>query len=219
MKDIISLVLEKLARLSEEIEIRRGRVVVLNDLAVILWGILKPIEEIRILISHEDPGEITHHVAMVLGLSPYMEDIYKSIKITGLAVLNPVTLPIFIVETPRSVIDEEVLRDPISFNNGNAIIRIPSLEPLIVKMLSIGKYPYTSYAYTLLITYSGEINARRLRLLLEKAGIKPDLIAHNINKYLELSQIFPELSGNRRLARQLLQRLQMENNKPVNSGK
>ncbi len=186
------IVLEKLSMITSEVEARGGKVVVLNDVVLPLYGLVKTIDEIRILVYHEDIGEAVYHVLNILGLTPYINDVVKSIKYLGIAVINPVVIPMTIIETPRKEIDKAIMLDNEVVELDNYRIRIPRIEDFIVKMLTIGKYPYTLYAYTLLASWINEIDLGKVEEKASKNSIDVSKIINTIKDIVEVAKIFPE---------------------------
>ncbi len=203
--DLVDIVITRLKRISEEIEARNGKVVLLNDVAIATYGIIKPMEENRLLVAYENIDEIVYHVSRILGVSLHSEDIYRSLKTLGIAVINPVTMPLFIVELPRSQIDREIMDNENIVVSSIGALRIPTLEYLIAKMLSLGRYPYTLYGYTLLISHLESIDVARIRKALTQAGIKN--ISQSIKKFVEIADVFPELGIKTKLLRKFIEEL------------
>ncbi len=207
MESLVGLVLRRITRISDELGIRGARVIVLNDLVINLWGLIKPISENRLLVRHDDTWEVADIVSTLLGLPAYKADIYKSLEQAGIAIVNPITIPLIIIELPRTTLDMEVIDKAASFKTRYGKINVPRLEELIVKMLSIGKYPYTMYAYTLLIGYADILNTNRFKQLCEKSNINTERIRKVLSYYTKLASIFPELRSNIEEIRVLIKKL------------
>ncbi len=200
---ISSIVLDKISKLTEDVEARNGRIIVLNDPALLFYGLPKPFEEVRILVSG-NIDEIVYHVAENLGLKPYINDITKSINVAGIAVLNPIALPITIIEKPRSEIDRDIVENNRRIEIDNYRFNIPYLEDLITKLLHLGSYPYTAYAYTLLIVNASEIDWEKLYGKLRLNHINIGKIRENIAKIIGVLNIFPELTNTIEAARKAI---------------
>lgn len=203
--DLVDLVINRLKRITEEIETRNGKVVLLNDVATTVYGIIKPMEENRLLVTHENIDEIVYQLSRILGVMLHSGDIHRSLKTLGIAVINPVTMPLFIIELPRSQIDKEIVDKENILVDSIGALRIPTLEYLIAKMLSLGRYPYTLYGYTLLISHLEIIDTTKLRKALKQAGIKN--ISQSIEKFVEIAGIFPELGTKSKLIRRFIEEL------------
>lgn len=189
------LMLEKISNITNELEIRGIRSVVLNDLAISLYGIIKPVDEIRILVEGKELDTIAYVVAKELGMSIYQRDIYNSLRTLGKAVINPVLIPLTILEITRSPIDTGILVNRIRFTYKELYIYVPQIEYLICKLLTYNAYPYNIYAYALMIVHKEIIDQGVIKRLLKDTNIDLDKIMENISRIKSIIELFPELSN------------------------
>ncbi|ADI32182.1 hypothetical protein [Staphylothermus hellenicus] len=187
-------IMEKVSRIIDELEIRNIKSAVLNDLAISLYGLIKPIDEIRILVENKELDSVAYVIARELGMSIYQKDIYNSLKTLGKAVVNPVFLPLTILEIAQTPLDIELLANRIKFAYEKIQINVPRLEHLVCKLLSYNAYPYNIYAFTLIITHKEIIDLDIVKKLLKNIGIEPDNIMKYILKIKSLIELFPELN-------------------------
>jgi hypothetical protein len=183
-----SYILDKIDRLRNSFEECGDKIVVLNDPAIIAWGIVKSITEVRIIMETGDLRLAAGTLANILGLKSYTSDIYKSLTTIGIATLNPPLTPMFIVEIPKTRIDHDLIESAVKYRFVRYTIPISGLEPLIAKLLHIGGYPYLVYAYTLLYTYKDKVKPNSL---IEKyPEIKGKLDLRVIEKVEKLIEVF-----------------------------
>lgn len=192
-RDYASFVLDKVSMIIEEHLARGLKVVVLNDIASILYGLVKPIGEIRLLVDGKDLYTTTYIVSSVLGMSAYEKDILVSLNKLGIAVLNPVFVPLTIIETPRKDIDQITLEEPNDLVVDGYRIVLPRIEYYIAKLFSYGAYPYNTYALIHLMTYADLIESEKIRKALKKTGIDPRFLVKDLKSIEKLISIFPEL--------------------------
>jgi hypothetical protein len=185
-------IFKKLARLIDELSIRGIHVCILNDPAITLYGIIKSIDEIRVLIENKDLDTIAYIVSKELGMSIYEKDISRSLKSIGKAVLNPVFIPLTIVETANSELDKLLLENILEFKYEDIWLNIPRIEYLIAKLLAYNAYPYNLYAYTLLLSHREIIDQELLKNILHLININYDDIEQVMNKAKRFIDTFPE---------------------------
>jgi hypothetical protein len=187
-----SYIFKKISRITDELSIRGINSSVLNDPAVILYGIIKSIDEIRILVEDKDIDTIAYIVGRELGMSIYERDISSSLKSIGKAVLNPVFIPLTIIETTSSELDKLLLENTIEFKHDNIWFNIPRIEYLIAKLLTYNAYPYNLYAYTLLLSHREITDQKLLEKIFHLANISYDNIRQVISKAEKFIDTFPE---------------------------
>lgn len=200
--DYASHIIFRISRLAEEIKEYGGRFVVLNDIATALYGLVKPVSEIRILVDGIDDERLADIVVNGLGMTGYKDDILRSLKIINKAILNTLFIPITIVEKPRKPVDRVILEEHIEFVYNEIEINLPRIEYLIAKLLDIGEYPYIVDATALLLAHIDVINTG---ILMKYADLSPlmDLL-RNIR---EFTSIFPELNKQRDKISDLMEKI------------
>ncbi len=188
-----SFIISKISTIIEEHLARELKIVVLNDLASILYGLVKPVGEIRLLVDGKDLYTTTYIVSSVLGMGAYEKDILGSLKKLGVAVLNPVLLPLTIIETPRKNIDYVLLREPNDLVIEGYRIVLPKIEYYIAKLFSYGVYPYNVYALIHLLAYADVINAEEFKVAFRESSIDPKTVIKDLKNIEKLVSVFPEL--------------------------
>lgn len=193
-RNYASFILGKVSLIIEEHLARELKIMILNDLASILYGLVKPVGEIRLLVDGKDLYTTTYIVSNVLGMSAYEKDILGSLNKLGIAVLNPVLVPLTIIETPRKDIDHMLLDEPNDLVIDGYRIILPRIEYYIAKLFSYGAYPYNIYALIHLIAYTDLIEPEKFRKAFEKTGIDPKTVIKDLKNIGRLISVFPELN-------------------------
>lgn len=183
----------RVSNIMDELEVRGVESVILSDLAVSLYGIIKPISEVRLLVENKDPDTVAYAVSKELGMGIYQKDILNSLKTIGKAVLNPVFIPLTIIEVAKTSLDKELLVNRIIFAHGEFRLKVPRIEYLVAKLLEYNSYPYNIYAYTLIIVHEKIIDFRIFNKLLKDINIDPERIKDKISKIASITSLFPEL--------------------------
>jgi len=188
--------------LTEEIRKAGGNAVVLNDIATIMYGLIKPVAEIRILADGVDDDSLADIICYSLGMTMYREDILRNLKTINRAVLNPIFIPITIVEKPRKPLDKEILNGYLEFTYENITIYLPRIEYLIAKLIDIGGYPYIVDATTLLLGYIDIIDIDRIATYTDLSGLK-----FLLENAVDVIEVFPELEDKIRKIRDLIEKI------------
>ncbi len=187
-----SYIFKKISRITDELSIRGINSCILNDPAVILYGIIKSIDEVRVLVEYKEIDTIAYIVSKELSMSIYEKDILNSLRSIGKAVLNPVFIPVTIIETTSSELDRLLLGNTVEFKYDNIRFNIPQIEYLITKLLTYNAYPYNLYAYTLLLSHGEIIDRKLLKNLFNIINIDYNDIEQAINKAKGFIDTFPE---------------------------
>ncbi len=200
--DYASHIIFRISHLAKEIKEYGGRFVVLNDIATALYGLVKPVSEIRILVDGIEDERLADIVVNGLGMTGYKDDIFRSLKIINKAVLNPLFIPITIVEKPRKPVDRAILEEPIEFVDNEVGMNLPRIEYLIAKLLGIGEYPYIVDATALLLAHIDVINTNTL---MNYADLSP--IMDLLRNIREFTSIFPELNKHQNKISDLMEKI------------
>ncbi len=200
--DYASHIIFRISHLAKEIKEHGGRFVVLNDIATALYGLVKPISEIRILVDGIDDERLADIVVNGLGMTGYKDDILRSLKRINKAVLNPLFIPITIVEKPRKPVDRVILEEPIEFVDNEIEMNLPRIEYLIAKLLDIGGYPYMVDAAALLLAHIDVIDTD---ILMNYADLS--LLMDLLCNIREFTSIFPELNKQRDKISDLMEKI------------
>ncbi len=200
--DYASHIIFRISHLAKEIKEYGGRLVVLNDIATALYGLIKPVSEIRILVGDIEDERLAEIVVNGLGMTGYKDDILRSLNTIDRAVLNPLFIPITIVEKPRKPVDRVILEEPIEFVDNQIEMNLPRLEYLIVKLLDIGEYPYIVDASALLLAHIDLIN---IDVLMNYADLSP--IMDLLRNIREFTSIFPELNKHQSKISDLMEKI------------
>ncbi len=200
--DYASHIIFRISHLAKEIKEYGGRLVVLNDIATALYGLIKPVSEIRILVGDIEDERLAEIIVNGLGMTGYKDDILRSLNTIDRAVLNPLFIPITIVEKPRKPVDRVILEEPIEFVNNGVEINLPRLEYLIAKLLDIGEYPYIVDASALLLAHIDLIN---IDILMNYADLSP--IMDLLRNIREFTSIFPELNKHQSKISDLMEKI------------
>ncbi len=200
--DYASHIIFRISHLAKEIKEYGGRLVVLNDIATALYGLIKPVSEIRILVGDIEDERLAEIVVNGLGMTGYKDDILRSLNTIDRAVLNPLFIPITIVEKPRKPVDRVILKEPIEFVDNQIEMNLPRLEYLIAKLLDIGEYPYIVDASALLLAHIDLIN---IDVLMNYADLSP--IMDLLRNIREFTSIFPELNKHQSKISDLMEKI------------
>ncbi len=200
--DYASHIIFRISHLAKEIKEYGGRLVVLNDIATALYGLIKPVSEIRILVGDIEDERLAEIIVNGLGMTGYKDDILRSLNTIDRAVLNPLFIPITIVEKPRKPVDRVILEEPIEFVDNGIEINLPRLEYLIAKLLDIGEYPYIVDASALLLAHIDLIN---IDVLMNYADLSP--IMDLLRNIREFTSIFPELNKHQSKISDLMEKI------------
>ncbi len=79
--DYASHIIFRISHLGKEIKEYGGCFVVLNDIATALYGLVKPVSEIRILVDGIEDERLADILVNGLGMTGYKDDILRSLKI------------------------------------------------------------------------------------------------------------------------------------------
>ncbi len=200
--DYASHIIFRISHLAKEIKEYGGRLVVLNDIATALYGLIKPVSEIWILVGDIEDERLAEIVVNGLGMTGYKDDILRSLNTIDRAVLNPLFIPITIVEKPRKPVDRVILKEPIEFVDNQIEMNLPRLEYLIAKLLDIGEYPYIVDASALLLAHIDLIN---IDVLMNYADLSP--IMDLLRNIREFTSIFPELNKHQSKISDLMEKI------------
>ncbi|GEM_PF-1903739 len=200
--DYASHIIFRINNLTEEIRRSGGQTVILNDIATIMYGLIKPVAEIRILVDGVDYEKLADIICYSLGMNMFKEDILRNLKTINRAVLNPVFIPITIIEKPRKPLDKVILRDHVEFTYEGITLHLPRIEYLVAKLADIGGYPYIVDAASLLLGYADIIDADKIIQYTDLSRLK-----NLLEEAIEVIEIFPELENTIRKIRDLMEKI------------
>lgn len=163
---------------------------VLNDIATVLYGLVRPVEEVRYLISENNVENTLQAILEAHGVQEHYDEALRKLRDQGLIAVSTVFYPLVVIEVAIRRLDKEVLSNTQLVDLGEYRLCIPRLEHLIVKLLSMNLYPYTLYGYTLLFAW---LNTRKLDLKL-LAGLLKNTIVNVESVVRELVSLFEHLS-------------------------
>jgi len=164
---------------------------VLNDLASIVYGIPRLVNEIRILIPRDtDNKVVVNTLVEVLSMHRYRDSILEALEEKGSVALNPVTMPIVYVIKSTNNISNACLEKTLTIDIYGYMIRVPRLEEYIAYLYSLeGLYPYIVDAITLHIIHYDRIDYELLR----NYNIDIELICNIVKELEKLVNTFYEL--------------------------
>ncbi len=191
-------VFEIIGNITKKLEFRNIKSSILNDPSTILYGIIDVINETRIIVHSDDIqnkiDDIAYIVANELGMHHYIKNIADSLKDYGLSVLNPLFVPIIIVELAKNRIDHECINNTYKYIYNSKYIYVPKIEPLIAKLYNYHKYPYTQYSIALFILHQKRIDIKYLETLFKELGVEVNDFYSKVERTRDFFKIFPELS-------------------------
>jgi hypothetical protein len=165
---------------------------VLNDIATALYGLVKPLEELRYLVSAESAESVVYTILEAHGVSRHYSEVLERIREQGLVAVSTVFYPLLVIEVALKPLDREVLRSSRLVNVEEHELCMPGLEHLIAKLVSTKLYPYTLYGYTLLFTWlsSRSLDVKLLGELLRTSGVSVEEFVREIESMFEHLQLF-----------------------------
>ena len=206
-----SRVLEETLRLVEGVgrELRELGVnyVVLDDLATGLYGLVQPIEEVRVLVDAGRVDDVTRAVTSATQMGFIQAKLRASLREKGVAAVNLVTLPLLVIETAAAGLDVELLRESFAYSLLGLEVRLPPLEGLIAKLVARGQYPYTAKGLALMIAWADSLSKDRLKKSLEKGGVDPAVLKALLAEAWELASSLAPLRLKERAVHDLLESL------------
>lgn len=157
---------------------------VLNDVATALYGLVKPLEEVRYLVSSDRAESLVHTILKAHGVSEHHAEVREKLREQGLVAVSTVFYPLLVVETARGPLERELISRSQLVSIGEYKLCAPRLEHLIVKLISMKLYPYSLYGYTLFFTWlsSGRINVELLVDLLRTSGVSVEDVARSVEE-------------------------------------
>ncbi|MEM4527597.1 MAG: hypothetical protein QXS23_00155 [Desulfurococcaceae archaeon] len=163
-------------------ELRRSgcKISLLNDIAVIVYGVVKPLEEVRIMVSADCVENALDNIMKSFNVFQHRFIAEKRLREHGVVAVSTIFYPLLVIELARSYIDEEVLANTEIFEISGYEIPIPRIEHLIAKMLSLGMFPYNVYAYTLLFSWIDNLDHSVLAKLIKSTGINIENFVRNL---------------------------------------
>lgn len=163
---------------------------VLNDIATTLYGLIRPIEEVRYLISENNVENMLHTILEAHSVQEYYDEALRKLRDQGLIAISTVFYPLVVIEVASGRLDKDVLSSTQLVDLKEYRVCIPRLEHLIAKLLSMKLYPYTLYGYTLLFTWlnTKHLDLKLLADLLKNTNVNVESVVR------ELESIFEHLS-------------------------
>ncbi|MEM3345867.1 MAG: hypothetical protein QXR36_00355 [Desulfurococcaceae archaeon] len=209
-KTIDSLIVEKVLNALSEVyrKHKSCKYAVLNDVSVVLYGLVKPIEEVRIVSKRDCAEELLYTLLKAFNVEENYAEAVKNLRDHGVVAVSTIFYPLVVVETARSSIDELLVENTIDVELDNYFLRIPKLQHLIAKLIHIGVYPYTEYAYALLVQWLKRIDTDELISLFVKSEIDLEKVVSKLRTILELFAGFPDLTEEFKLGMSLIDKLQ-----------
>lgn len=202
---IVSRVLEVLVEVYARH--RECRYAVLNDPAVVLYGLVKPVEEVRVIADHSCAENLLHTVLAAFNVEEQYVEALSRLREQGLVAVSTRFYPLLVFEVARSQIDLLLVENTIDVELDGIVLRIPRLEYLIAKLIHMNVYPYTEYAYALLIPWIKRLDVEVLLHLLRVAGVDINRVVRRLEDMYWLSTPFPNLLEELKLALSLVGRV------------
>lgn len=174
---------------------------VLNDVATALYGLIKPLEEVRYVVSSESAERVVYTILRAHSVSEHYAVVLERLKEQGLVAVSTVFYPLLVVEVARGRLDRELLASSQLVGISDYKLCAPRLEHLVAKLISMKLYPYSLYGYTLLFTWlsAGRINVELLVNLLGISGVNVRELARELGEMFEYLQLFKPHELNRSL--------------------
>jgi len=165
---------------------------VLNDIATALYGLVKPLEELRYLVSAKSAENVVYTILDAHGVSRHYSEVLERIREQGLVAVSTIFYPLLVIEVALKPLDSEVLASSRLVNLEDHRLCIPRLEHLIAKLVSTKLYPYTLYGYTLLFTWlpSKSLDAKLLGELLRSSDVSVEQFMREVEFMFEHLQLF-----------------------------
>lgn len=187
-------IIERTWRLQHELELIGNNSIVLNDLATIIYGIPRIINEIRIIVSGNNVEEIANAISNVLGMYSYSDQLIDILYKRGSVAINPVTIPVVYIILAKSEIEKRCIYNSLAVDVIGYRILVPPLEEYVSYLLSLkAQYPYIIDAIALAILHSKRINIDRLfenRLDIEELCKLINDIGKKASIFYELGSLF-----------------------------
>lgn len=169
--------------------------VFLNDLATALYGLVRPLGEIRILVEAGREVEVSKTIASVSKVPIPEIELESALRDRGVAAVNMATLPLLVVDVEKTILDSDLLERAEDLVISGFKVKIPPLEGLVARLLAQGQYPYVVQALTLLVTWVDAINGRGLAEVLRKGGVDVALLRRELEGLKRVLGGFPDLAG------------------------
>lgn len=166
---------------------------ILNDVSVAIYGLVKPIEEVRVLVDSACSTELLYTLLRAFNVEEHYADALEKLKEQGIVAVSTRFYPLIVVELSRTSLDRLILDSVVDVKIDDVQFRMPRLEHLVVKLISIGLYPYTAYAYTLIVAWIKQINIDEIFSVLDMAGIDPEQLARKLESMYALSLSLPHV--------------------------
>lgn len=165
----------------------------LNDIAVIVYGLVKPVEEVRVLVDPTCSEEILYTLLRAFNIEEHYVEALERLKEQKVVAVSTRFYPPVVVELARSNLDKELLQSAVDIDVDGIYIRIPKLEHLIAKLLSTGLYPYTAYAYALTVAWIKRLNIKEFIEVLLRSDIDIGRLADKLEGMYILSRALPQV--------------------------
>ncbi|WP_440059279.1 hypothetical protein ACSU1N_05695 [Thermogladius sp. 4427co] len=206
-----SLILEKTFEIVEELDSyllpKNVKYVVLNDIATALYGLVKPFEEVRILVEsgREDLVSIAIANIAVTDVSP--SRILEGLRRDGIVAVNMLTAPLLVVERARSRLDELVINEAVEERISRYKVRIPTLEGLIARLMQQAEYPYPAMGYTLLVSWIDSIDLDKLVEMIRISKVDFTVFKTALKKIMGIVKNHPTIKPREDLLSAILEKL------------
>jgi hypothetical protein len=181
--------------------------VFLNDLATALYGVLRPLGEIRILVEAGREAEVSKTIASVSKASIPDVKLASALRGRGVAAVNMTTLPLLVIDVEKTILDSDLLKQVEDHLICGFKVKIPLLEGLVARLLAQGQYPYVAQALTLLVAWVDAIDGRELARALRKGGVDIALLRKQLEGLKRVLGGFPDLAGKKVLLDSLTENL------------
>jgi hypothetical protein len=169
-----------------------GEFTVLNDVATALYGLVKPLEELRYLVSSESAESTIYTILEAHGVSRHYAEVLERIREQGLVAVSTIFYPLLVIEVASKPLERELLSNSRLVRLEEYTLCIPRLEHLIVKLISTRLYPYTLYGYTLFFTWlsSRRLDVELLSKLLGISGVSVEEFIREVEEMFKHLQLF-----------------------------
>lgn len=180
---------------------------VLNDVALVVYGLVKPLEEVRLIIDESCAEEVVQALLSEFDVEAYLAETTSRLKAQGLAAISTRFYPLLVVELASTSLDRELVKNSIEVHVEGSKLKVPKLEYLIAKLASMKLYPYLEYALALLVAWILRLDVDSLVSLLRSTGVDIDVIINRLKLVCSLLGAFDRFSREAELLKSLITRM------------